>query len=136
MPDQNEDFTTCLTRILNHFQSVTPGVLGCAVISAEGFTIASELPMGIEEQRVAGMAAAMLALGEQTTKEFAQGSLRRVFVEGERGHLVVMSAGPDALLSTLTQKDAKLGLVFLQMQRAAEDIRREMAQIMRPMQLA
>ncbi len=126
MPDQNEDLISCLTRILNRFQSVTPGVLGCAVISAEGFTIASELPMGIEEQRVAGMTAAMLALGEQTTKEFAQGMLQRVFVEGERGHLVVMSAGPDALLSTLAQKDAKLGLIFLQMQRAADDIRQAM----------
>ncbi len=126
MPEHDEDFTSSLTKILVRFQSVTPGVLGSAVISAEGFTIASELPMGIEEQRVAGMAAAMLALGEQTTKEFAQGSLRRVFVEGEQGHLVVISAGPDALLSTLAQKDAKLGLIFLHMQRAADDIRQAM----------
>ncbi len=126
MPDPNGDFTRCLTEILCRFQSVTPGVLGSAVISAEGFTIASELPMGVEEQRVAGMAAAILALGEQTTKEFAQGVLQRVFVEGERGHLMVISAGPDALLSTLAQKDAKLGLVFLQMQRAADDIREAM----------
>ncbi len=126
MPD-NEDLITCLAKILDHFEGTTPGVLGCAVISAEGFTIASELPMGIEEQRVAGMAAAMLALGEQTTREFEQGSLQRVFVEGERGHLVVVSAGPDALLSALAQKDAKLGLVFLQMQRAAEEIRLAMA---------
>ncbi len=127
MPDHNEDLISCLTRILTHFQNVTPGVIGCAVISAEGFTIASELPMGIEDQRIAGMAAAMLALGEQTTNEFDQGALQRVFVEGERGHLVVMSAGPDALLSTLARKDAKLGLVFLQMQRAADDIRQAMA---------
>ncbi len=126
MPD-NEDMMTRLSKILNRFESTTPGVLGCAVISTEGFTIASELPMGTEEQRVAGMAAAMLALGEQTTREFEQGSLQRVFVEGERGHLVVASAGPDALLSALAQKDAKLGLVFLQMQRAAEEIRLAMS---------
>ncbi len=123
MSNNGEDMTTELVQVLRRFQSGTPGVLGCAVISADGFTIASELPMSIEEQRIAAMAAAMLALGEQTTEEFEQGRLQRIFAEGERGHVVVVSAGPDALLSTVTAKDAKLGLVFLQMQRAADRIR-------------
>jgi len=69
------------------------------------------------------MAAAMLALGEQTTSEFSHGTLDRVFIEGKEGTTVIMSAGPDAVLSAVVRKDAKLGLVFLQMERTVESIR-------------
>ncbi len=123
MPTGNVDIDSALSRVLKRLQMGTPGVLGCGIISADGFAIASELPNIIEEQRVAAMAAAMLALGDQATHEFDQGPLQRIFVEGQTGHVLVVSAGPDALLSVIARKDAKLGLVFLQMQRAAEEIR-------------
>lgn len=126
MANNDQDIQSDLSQALKRFQDTTPGVIGCAVISADGFTIASELPITIEEQRIAAMAAAMLALGEQTTEEFEQGRLQRIFAEGERGHVIVVSAGPDALFSSVTRKDAKLGLVFLRMQRAAEQIRKAM----------
>ncbi len=124
--EHNPNFVGTLNQVLRDFQTTTPGIMGCGVISADGFTIASELPATIEEPRVAAMAAAMLALGEQATQEFEQGQLRRIFIEGETGHIIVVSAGPDALLSALASRDAKLGLVFLQMQRAAESIRQAM----------
>ena len=123
---ENATLVSTLTQALRQFQANTPGVMGCGVISADGFTIASELPSSIEEQRVAAMAAAMLALGQQTTHELSQGTFQRVFVEGERGHVIVISAGTDSLLSAVVRKDAKLGLIFLQMQRAAETIRHAM----------
>lgn len=124
--NQNGTLVSTLTEVLQNFQSTTPGVMGCGVISADGFTIASELPTSIEEQRVAAMAAAMLALGQQTTLEFSQGALKRVFIEGESGHVIVISAGGDSLLSAVVGKDAKLGLIFMQMQRAADSIRQAM----------
>ncbi len=125
MPNDG-DLVGNLTDVLRRFQTTTPGVVGCAVISADGFTIASELPTTIEEERNAAMAAALLALGQQATQEFERGSLRRIFIEGETGHIIVVNAGPEALLSAVAQRDAKLGLVFLQMTRAAENIRHAM----------
>ncbi len=122
-----KDMTAKLTELLRAFQASTPGVVGAGIISMDGFAIASELPQSVEERRVAGMAAAMLALGEQTTSEFEHGLLERVFVEGEEGYTIIMSAGPDAVLSVVARKDAKLGLVFLQMERAAERVRQAMA---------
>jgi predicted regulator of Ras-like GTPase activity (Roadblock/LC7/MglB family) len=123
-----QDLTSQLTKILRTFQASTPGVLGAGIISVDGFAIASELPESVEERRVAAMAAAMLALGEQTTSEFEQGKLERVFIDGESGYTIVMSAGPDAVLSAVARKDAKMGLVFLQMERAAQATRKAMAQ--------
>jgi predicted regulator of Ras-like GTPase activity (Roadblock/LC7/MglB family) len=124
MPEK--DLTSRLTELLRSFQASTPGVLGAGVISADGFAIASELPQSVEERRVAAMAAAMLALGEQTTSEFEQGRLERVFVEGQDGYTIIMSAGPEAVLSVVARKDAKLGLVFLQMERTADAVRKAM----------
>ena len=121
------DLITQLQDILRNFQVTTPGVLGAGVISADGFAIASELPQSVEERRVAAMAAAMLALGEQTTQEFEHGNLERVFVEGKDGTTIIMSASPEAVLCAVTRKDARLGLVFLQMDRAAANIRKAMA---------
>lgn len=123
----DKDMTSKLTELLRGFQASTPGVLGAAVISSDGFAIASELPQSVEERRVAAMAAAMLALGEQTTNEFEHGRLERVFVEGADGYTIVMSAGPEAVLSVVARKDAKMGLVFLQMERTAEATRKAMA---------
>jgi predicted regulator of Ras-like GTPase activity (Roadblock/LC7/MglB family) len=117
------DLTTSLTQLLHTLQATTPGILGASIISNDGFAIVSELPDEIEERRVAAMSAAMLALGEQTTHEFEQGQLERVFIEGTHGYTIIVSAGPEAVLSVVARKDAKLGLVFLQMERAAENIR-------------
>ena len=43
-------------------------------------------------------------------------------VEGAHGVVVSMAAGPNAVLTVSTSKDAKLGLLFLEMQNAAKKI--------------
>jgi hypothetical protein len=85
--------------------------------------IASALPRDVEEDRVAAMSAAMLSLGERTASELARGGLSEVYVKGETGYVILMAAGESAVLTALARKDAKLGLVFLDMKRTAEEIR-------------
>jgi predicted regulator of Ras-like GTPase activity (Roadblock/LC7/MglB family) len=121
-----KDLGEALTGVLRSFQGAAPGVMGSAVVSADGFAIASELPGSVEERRVSAMSAAMLALGEQTASEFEHGGLERVFVEGDSGYTIITSAGPDAVLAAIASKDAKLGLIFLQMARTAEAVREAM----------
>ncbi|NIN69543.1 MAG: hypothetical protein GTO63_33650 [Anaerolineae bacterium] len=115
-----------LTAVLRGFQGAAPGVMGSAVVSVDGFAIASELPGSVEERRVSAMSAAMLALGEQTANEFEHGGLERVFVEGADGYTIVTSAGAEAVLAAIASKDAKLGLIFLQMGRTAESVKEAM----------
>jgi predicted regulator of Ras-like GTPase activity (Roadblock/LC7/MglB family) len=123
----DKDMGKALTKVLKEFQGAAPGAMGSAVVSADGFAIASELPGSVEERRVSAMAAAMLALGEQTANEFEQGGLERVFVEGKDGYTIVTSAGRDAVLAAIASKDAKLGLIFLQMGRTADAVKQAMA---------
>ncbi len=111
-----------LTTLLKDLEGTTPDIEASAVVSVDGLMIASALPQDVEEDRVAAMSAAMLSLGERTAKELARGELSEVYVKGETGYVLLMAAGEEAVLTALARKDAKLGLVFLDMKRAAEDV--------------
>ncbi|HOC77233.1 MAG TPA: roadblock/LC7 domain-containing protein [Methanofastidiosum sp.] len=114
--------TQNLTDLLKELEATTPDVEASAVVSIDGLIIASALPQDVEEDRVAAMSAAMLSLGERTSKELKKGSLEQVFVKGINGYVLMMGAGQEAVLTALARKDAKLGLVFLDMKRTADEI--------------
>jgi hypothetical protein len=68
------------------------------------------------------MSAAMLSLGERIAAELGRGMLDQVYVRGDRGYVILMSVGEEAVLTVLARSEAKLGLIFLDMRRAAEDL--------------
>ncbi len=111
-----------LNRILRTLQSGTPEVEAAAIISEDGLVIASALPQHIEEVRVAGMSATLLSLGTRAATELGRGSLEQVLIRGPKGYVVMVGAAPGTLLLVLTMAEAKLGLVFLDMKRAAAEI--------------
>jgi hypothetical protein len=45
-----------------------------------------------------------------------------VYIKGEKGYVILMSVGEEAVLTVLAREQAKLGLIFLDMRRAAEDL--------------
>jgi len=84
--------------------------------------MASSLPGGVEEDRVAAMSAAMLSLGERIAGELGRGMLDEVYVKGENGYVVLRAVGEEAVLTVLARQQTKLGLLFLDMRRASEDL--------------
>lgn len=118
----NKSKTEELADLLKDLEATTPDIEASAVVSVDGLMIASALPRDVEEDRVAAMSAAMLSLGERTAGELTRGELSEVYVKGENGYVILMSAGENAVLTALARKDAKLGLVFLDMKRTAEDV--------------
>ena len=108
-------------RLRDH-ASGTPDVEASAVVSIDGLIMASALTAGIEEDRVSAMAAAMLSLGERIASELGRGLLDQVYIRGDHGYVILMSVGEEAVLTTLVREDAKLGLIFLDMKRAADDL--------------
>jgi len=107
---------------LRELQASSPDIEASAVVSVDGLTIASALPEEAEEDRVSAMSAAMLGLGEKITKELGKGHLEQVYIKGNAGYVIIMSIGEDAVLTALARDHAKLGLIFLDMRRAAEDL--------------
>jgi len=109
-----------LTRRLQELQMSTLDVEAAAIVSVDGLTIASSLPAGIEEDRVAAMSAAMLSLGERIASELGRGVLDEVYVKGESGYVVLRAVGEEAVLTVLARQQTKLGLLFLDMRRASK----------------
>ena len=114
--------TESMTVVLKDLEAGTPDIEASAIVSVDGLIMASALPQDVEEDRVAAMSAAMLSLGERTAQELNRGKLDQVFIRGEAGYVLLMNAGEDAVLTTLVRKDAKLGLIFLDMKRAVEEL--------------
>ena len=114
--------TQQLVERLRELQASSPDIEASAIVSVDGLTIASALPQGIEEDRVSAMSAAMLSLGERIASELGRGSLEQVYIKGDNGYVVLMAVGEEAVLTALARQQAKLGLIFLDMRRAAEDI--------------
>jgi predicted regulator of Ras-like GTPase activity (Roadblock/LC7/MglB family) len=113
-----------LTALLKDLEATTPDIEASAVVSVDGLMIASALPRDVEEDRVAAMSAAMLSLGERTAKELARGELDQVYVKGSSGYVLLMAVGEEAVLTALVKEEAKLGLVFLDLKRAAGELQK------------
>ena len=111
-----------LAEVLDSFLAVSTEAEAAAVVSSDGLPMASALPPHVEEDRLAAMSAALLTLGERAAEGLGRGELGQVFIEGRDGYVVLMAAGPHAVLVTITSPRSKVGLVLFEMRRAAARI--------------
>ena len=109
---------------LREMQIASPEIEASAVVSVDGLIMASALPEEVEEDRVSAMSAAMLSLGDRIASELGRGALEQVYIRGKQGYVILTAVGEEAVLTALAREGAKLGLVFLEMRRAAEDLTR------------
>lgn len=109
---------------LKEMQAASPEIEASAVVSVDGLIMASALPADVEEDRVSAMSAAMLSLGERISSELGRGGLEQVYIRGNGGYVLLTAVGQEAVLTALARENAKLGLIFLEMRRAAEHLER------------
>ncbi|HEM62102.1 MAG TPA: hypothetical protein ENO24_07410 [Chloroflexi bacterium] len=114
--------TVLMVERLRDLQVSSPDIEASAVVSLDGLIMASSLPPGIEEDRVSAMSAAMLSLGERIAGELGRGALEQVHIRGEDGYVILRAVGREAVLTVLARGSARLGLLLLDMKRAAEDL--------------
>ena len=116
--------TELMVDRLREMQAASPDIEASAVVSLDGLIMASALPADVEEDRVSAMSAAMLSLGERIANELGRSTLEQVYIRGDHGYVLVTAVGQEAVLTALARENAKLGLVFLEMRRAAEHLER------------
>jgi uncharacterized protein len=111
-----------LSSVLSDLNGTSADIEASAVISTDGLMMAAALPAGMDEDRVGAMSAAILSLGDRTARELARGELEQVLIKGAKGYVLMTHAGHEAVVTTLAKPNAKLGLIFLDVKRAAEAI--------------
>lgn len=113
-----------LASALDDLMREDADIQAAALVSLDGFTMASALPPGMQADRVGAMSAAILGLGERAATELGRGHLSQVFIEGADGYVLLIAAGNRAVLTAMADPTAKLGLVLYDMKAAAERIGR------------
>ena len=111
-----------LQSILSDLNGTSADIEATGIISTDGLIMSSILPAGMDEDKVGAMSAAMLSLGDRTSQELARGTLDQVLIRGNNGYVLMTHAGEEAVLTVLAKPNAKLGLIFLDVKRAAEQI--------------
>ncbi len=115
--------TQKLSSILHNFVTSTNDIQGAALVTPDGLPLASTLPGGMDEERVAAMSAAMLSLAERIGMELSRGQIDRIYVEGDQGYGILTSCGEDAVFLVLASQAAKQGLLLLEIKRALSELK-------------
>lgn len=107
---------------LQELNTSSDEITASALISSDGLPIAMALPSGVVSDRVGGMTAALLALGNRATRELRCGKMTQITVRGDDGLIVLVQAGEESLLMITAQEEAKLGLILVNAQKTVKQI--------------
>jgi predicted regulator of Ras-like GTPase activity (Roadblock/LC7/MglB family) len=111
----SDAFTQALDRL-----SRISGVRGALIVEADaGLPVVSELQTDVDGGAVAALAASLYRRTGKATDTADFGGLRTMQLEADAGHVVVAGAG-ELLIVVITERSAQLGMLRLEMHRAAE----------------
>lgn len=118
MPDTIDLIDKLLTDLKN-----MGGVEACAAVSRDGLLIRASMEREHFVDSMAAMSATMLGAAETATTQAGKGVPNRVIVESDYGRLIVVGAGPKALLILLAGPDTGLGLILLELEKSASKLK-------------
>lgn len=125
MKDKLEEERSAKTESLNLLLRklrYIEGTQTVAIISSEGLPVASYLPHGVVETRIAAMTAALLSLAERTMLETRKGEFNHSIIAGKYGSIVICTAGPKAVVSMSFDELVDLNEALREMKTIAEKI--------------
>ncbi|MHA1792486.1 MAG: roadblock/LC7 domain-containing protein [Promethearchaeota archaeon] len=111
-----------LVEILREMQANNGEITAGAIVSVQGLPIASQLPRNANEGIVSAMAAALLSVSIRACEELERGNINRLIVEGNDGFFICQGAGQNSILTILATANAKLGMLYLDMEKACKKI--------------
>ncbi|MFX1427341.1 MAG: roadblock/LC7 domain-containing protein [Promethearchaeota archaeon] len=120
--EKKDNYLDKLKRILKKLLSNNPVINIATISSVEGLPICSVIPRGSNETMISAMVATLLSLSERAVMEMKIGEFTQLYIKGIDGYLLVFEAGPHAVLAVSTTNKARLGLIFLECERATQEI--------------
>ena len=112
-----------LSSILKDVRSLGD-VEGCAIVTRDGLLVASELG-SVDAETFAAMSATMFGAAETAVTELSKGLVERVLVESGKAKMILCGAGSNSLLVVMVNSSANVGLVLVEMKKAAAKIEEE-----------
>lgn len=112
-----------LTSILREMESKAPEIEGSVVFRSDGLILATALPEDLDRDLIAAMSASVFGVSVRVLEELKGGSMESAIIRGTDRILMLVSVLPEISLAAIAHKDANLGLIYVEMKRAADKIR-------------
>jgi predicted regulator of Ras-like GTPase activity (Roadblock/LC7/MglB family) len=108
--------------LLKEVTSRTAEIEGAALVSYDGIMIANALQRDSPQEIVAAITATLLNLGKLSVEVLQLGNLEQVFIKCQSGYIVIGRAGDTNVVTLIAKRDAKLGILINETNKAAEDL--------------
>lgn len=119
---KNEQRASALRSVLRELNASSGDIEASACISSDGYSMAAVLGKDVDPDRFSAMCASLLALAHRAAQEIQRGNLKLVLVEGEQGVMLLVQAGPDAILAVAAKPSKNLGMIFLDSKKVAQKL--------------
>ncbi len=113
-----------ISEALRALRQGTPEIIGATLVSSDGFIVAAVLPNEVDEDLIGGMSASLLGVGERIATDLLGSQMEQIYVRAPKGFIIVNACGPEAMLVLLVTREAKLGLIFLELKRTVGELAR------------
>ncbi|MHC4513697.1 MAG: roadblock/LC7 domain-containing protein [Planctomycetota bacterium] len=104
--------------------SGTPGIKGCAVITADGIMVASSFNDTDQDDLIAGLTSFLTSTMRRVLQEGGMPTFSRLTLHCTHGKVVLIEIG-DALLVVLTDQFGRIEACLPDIQEAAHQLRRQ-----------
>lgn len=105
----------------NQLLSRNNDIQGGALIKVDGVLISgSKFGTAENQKTVVAYCAAIMTIGHELNQGVGQGEFEEYILEGKQGYVVLMPVLDKAIFAVLARKQAKLGLVILDMKSAID----------------
>jgi predicted regulator of Ras-like GTPase activity (Roadblock/LC7/MglB family) len=118
-PSLPDDPMEAIMQILREAEQSVDGIQGVAVASSDGLPMASAVNAKIGEAELAALASSLLSIGSTAISNLKKGELDSIYVKCEKGYILLRNSGPLAVVLFITETNARLGPLLLELKRTA-----------------
>lgn len=112
-----------LEKVLYQLHIDSLEIESSALISKDGLTLVSNLNIGVNEDHIGAMSAAILSVGNRMIENLAHSSTNSIMIQSQAGYVIVTAVTDELLLTVMARPDSKLGMVFHDIKTAANSAR-------------
>ncbi|BDZ68523.1 roadblock/LC7 domain-containing protein [Methanobacterium ferruginis] len=114
---KKEELDDVLTNLMQVGQ-----IKACGIVSKEGLLINSRTPPDVDARIFSALCSTIMGAAEAASGQMTTGSVSQISVKTEKGTIVLIPAGSKTILTVLTEPEAQLGLIFVEMESIAEQV--------------
>ena len=118
-PELPDDPMEAIMQILREAEQSVDGIQGVAVVSTDGLPMASAIETKMGEAELAALASSMLSIGSTAMDNLRKGELDSIYVKCDKGYILLRYSGPLAVVLFITEENARLGPLLLELKRTA-----------------